>query len=432
MTKPKEIPIERIIAALLDENTIFNPRFFYRLSDINPKDLALLQKTWPKITLWRRQALLEDLEQLGDDDLLLSFESIGRLALNDSDPKVRTSAIRILWDYEASDLLPDYFRILHSDPDAEVRATTAGALGPFVYLGEIEELSEDLHHAVEDHLLEAIAADNEPLVRRRALEAISYSSRPEVPGLIQSAFDSGDKDWMSSALISMGRSADERWDSIVLEMLGHRSSRLRAEAARASGELELSAAAPRLVELAEDGDAEVRQAAIWSLSQVGGEGVRQVLETLWEHTEDEDEVELIEDALDNLAFTEDMQPFAIFDLPSEPKHLRVEVLDSQNGGKGRDNDTGLGDEDDFEDEETEEDFVEFEDEDYGEPEEVIDIEAEVLSGLDDEEEDSNELDLSADLEDEFDEAFDEEDDLDSLADDDDLDLDIDADDDEDL
>jgi hypothetical protein len=54
---------------------------------------------------------------------------------------------------------------------------------------------------------------------------------------------------------------------------------------------------------------DVHEAVIWSLSQIGGEDVRTYLESLLDATEDDEQAELIEDALDNLTFTEDMAKF---------------------------------------------------------------------------------------------------------------------------
>jgi HEAT repeat protein len=101
---------------------------------------------------------------------------------------------------------------------------------------------------------------------------------------------------------------------------------VRAEAVRAAGELEISEAVPNLLELLDDSNEAVRSAAIWSLSQIGGEGVRERLEQLQEETEDEEEADFIESALDNLAFTEEFQLYSLFDLPStvDPKKVEKE------------------------------------------------------------------------------------------------------------
>jgi hypothetical protein len=67
----------------------------------------------------------------------------------------------------------------------------------------------------------------------------------------------------------------------------------------------------------DDPDDDTRDAAIWSLSQIGGPHVRDTLERLADETEDGEELEYLASALDNLAFTEDMQSLPFFDLPDE-------------------------------------------------------------------------------------------------------------------
>jgi HEAT repeat protein len=103
----------------------------------------------------------------------------------------------------------------------------------------------------------------------------------------------------------------------VLEQLENDDDEIRFEAARASGELEIKAAAPILINLLDDPDREVRFAAIWSLSQIGGEDVAEALEAQYDQAEDEEEIELIDSAMDNLAFTEGMEEFTLLDLPED-------------------------------------------------------------------------------------------------------------------
>jgi HEAT repeat protein len=86
-----------------------------------------------------------------------------------------------------------------------------------------------------------------------------------------------------------------------------------------------------------DEDDEVRAAAIWSLSQIGGERVAEALEAMLERTQDEDETELIEDALDNLTFTEDMRHFALLDIPED-------TIDIDNDIRNDEEDIGDADE----------------------------------------------------------------------------------------
>src|SRR6266498_2080059 len=64
------------------------------------------------------------------------------------------------------------------------------------------------------------------------------------------------------------------------------------------------------INIGEEEDAEILSAVIWSLSQIGGEDVRTYLENLLDVIEDDDEqIASLEEALDNLAFTEDLDRF---------------------------------------------------------------------------------------------------------------------------
>jgi HEAT repeat protein len=69
-----------------------------------------------------------------------------------------------------------------------------------------------------------------------------------------------------------------------------------------------------LLELLEDPDLDVRMASIWALSQVGGEGVQEALENMLENTDDDEEVNQLGNALENLDFTNEMRDLVLFEL----------------------------------------------------------------------------------------------------------------------
>lgn len=332
MSEPSELPFQTLIEALLDEDTPFNPRFLYRLSDLDREDLEIFLETWPRLPLWRRQALMEDLEELGLADNLLSFKHIAKNVIADEDPQVRRLAAQILWEYEDRNLVPLFLQLLIDDPEDEVRAAAATGLGQFVYLGEIDQLREEQQHEIEDRLLEAIHGERSVLVLRRALESVSFSSREEVPELIGRAFSDPDQEMKASALIAMGRSMDTRWEKEILSMLNDKLPLLREEAARAVGEIEINEAVPTLIELTRDSEENVRSAAIWSLSEIGGESARHTLERLFQEAEDDQEADFLESALDNIAFTDGLQPFSLFDYPQgNPEDELLEMLTSEEG-----------------------------------------------------------------------------------------------------
>ena len=251
--------------------------------------------------------------------------------LKDADPQVRIRAIRLLWENEDAKLAPIFIKMMIEDEDPEVRAAAANALGLFVYLGELDKISAELHHRIEDALLAAATKSKEMLVRRRALESLGYSGRAEVIPLIESAYRDKDTDWLVSALFAMGRSSDERWKKQVLSKLHASDEDVRSEAIHAAGELELASARPILLDSLEDEeDLETRRELIWALAKIGGEGVRSRLEELLEIEEDDEEADFIEEAMDTLSFSEDMAQFDLFGIDPNME-LHEEDLDEEDG-----------------------------------------------------------------------------------------------------
>jgi HEAT repeat protein len=314
MPTAKKITFNDLLDALLDENKPFPARFLHLFSDLSEADQGLLQQTWGKVSLRRRQTLMEDLEQLGEADDLMSFEEVCRLALHDEDSQLRAAAIRILADYEKVEFLSFFADMAEHDPDTDVRAAAAGALGPFVYMGEVDLLNPKVLSKIENLLLKIASGKDAAAVRMRALESLGYSSREEVNPLIEAAYQNGDVEWLATALFAMGRSANSDWEEKVLPMLDDKRPAVRSEAATAAGGLESKAAVKRLLELLDDDDSQVRLASIWALSEIGGPGVRSALTSMLENTEDEDEALLLEDALDNLSFTDGSGGFEMIDV----------------------------------------------------------------------------------------------------------------------
>lgn len=330
----KKPPFKQVLSALLDRSAVFPANYLYRFSDLSKDEQQALRGIWEQIESSRRRALLEDLDELADNDTLQDFESVARIGLEDADPGVRAQAIQMFWDIAELDLVPYLLKTVMRDPAVEVRAAAASGLGHFVYQGELEEIPEKTHHEIEDALLAVYSGSDETIVRRRALEALGFSSRSEVPALIREAYKAADPDWVVSALYAMGRSYDQSWDSLVRREMRSPNASIQLEAVRAAGELSLDSTRRILLDLLEDegSDADLRAAAIWSLSQIGGEEVRETLEKLQEEAEDDEELELLEQALDNLALTEQIQPqmdFFNIDLADKSHYTRVVNLENE-------------------------------------------------------------------------------------------------------
>jgi len=291
-----------IITALLDDSQAFPPKLLRGFSDLSPKNLKELAGIWPEIPTTRKQTLLEDLEDTSEKDTLVCFDEVAKIVIDDPDPMVRVLAIRLLWECEDHRIVPAIIELLLGDPDEAVRSTAASLLGRFVYLGELDEIPDAVKISAVHNLLEVVQSEDLPQVRMSALESLGYSSHPKIPKLIKTAFESSENLWVASALCAMGRSADDQWADHVQEKLDSGDSEVLFEAVRAAGELELASALDQLFTILDEqvDDNEVRLAAIWSLSQIGGSEVKEKLQELLKESESDDEIEWIEKALDNL------------------------------------------------------------------------------------------------------------------------------------
>jgi HEAT repeat protein len=312
------LPFQKVLDVLLDAGKDIPQRYLAEFSDIEPASLKSLLETWPRIEQDRKLLLLDRLNALANEDTLVSFDDLGRALLTDNDPQVRIRAMHLLIECEEVRLVPTYIDMLINDSDVAARAEAASTLGIFVQLGEFEDIPSELHQQIEDVLLEVLNGEDEPIVRRHALEALGFSSRDEVPILIESSFKRQDPDWQASALFAMGRSNDNRWSDEVLRMIASENRRIRLAAVQAAGELGLAMARTLLLRLLEEEfDDAIAGAAIWSLSQIGGEDVRITLQNLLDNVEAGDEAAFLEEALDNLAFTEDMASFDMLALDAD-------------------------------------------------------------------------------------------------------------------
>ncbi|MEP6894685.1 MAG: HEAT repeat domain-containing protein [Chloroflexota bacterium] len=307
---------DSVLDSLLDNQREFPHRYLTLFSDIGPLELKTLLDVWPRVDLKRKLSLFNGLEALVDKDTLVNFDDFARSLLTDPEAEVRIHALRLLGESEDIKLTSIYLDLLKNDTDANVRAQTANTLGFFVALGELEEIAEGTYNQIMAGLFESARGEDVARVRRQALESLGYASKPEVVVLIESALKHKDSDWQASALTAMGRSADERWEDEILRALLDENEVIRKAAVQAAGTLPLKSARPVLLRILAEGeeDDEVIAAAIWSLSQIGGEDVRTFLEALLDKTEedeDEDQIALLEEALDNLAFTEDLDRFEL-------------------------------------------------------------------------------------------------------------------------
>lgn len=313
------LSFQNILDHLLDSKKDIPHNHLKYYSDLDPKSLRLFLDVWPSVKPARKLLLLDALLANIDTDNIVSYLDIGRTVLDDIDGEVRARAIRLLAESDDPMLAGKLTEILLNDADLAPRIEAANLLGEFILLGELEKVPGTIQSKAEDALISVVRSDDNPTLRKRCIEALGYSSRMELAGLIESAFQRADPTWVASALRAMGRSHDERWNEDVIGMMLNDDPQIRFAAVEAAGELAIEDAGPILLQMLEEEeeDDDVVAAAIWSLSQIGGDDARIYLLNLIENTEDEAAVEFLEDALENLDFMEELNKFDLLSLDDD-------------------------------------------------------------------------------------------------------------------
>ncbi|MGC9468598.1 MAG: HEAT repeat domain-containing protein [Anaerolineae bacterium] len=285
------------------DKAVPGPDYIEHLSGLLTEEIERVRALWNQLALDVRQELVKTLGDVAEADFTMDFSAIFRIATHDEDPDIRASAVRSLDEVEVEDvrLVPEFVDLLRHDPAPQVRRAAAGALARFVLLGELEKIRPTpFDHAV-SALLDSHRDGAEDLdVQRRAIESLAYTGERGVPDLISRAYE--DERMRKSALLAMGRSADKRWGAIVQRELRNPNPELRLEATRASGELQLREAVREVIELTEDTSPAIRQMALWSLGQIGGNLARKTLERFVD-TDDETLSTAAQEALQELEFT---------------------------------------------------------------------------------------------------------------------------------
>lgn len=308
----KKPTLEQTIAAIhMWEGSVVPSTLVYGLSGLTGAELEQFQLTWSQLSPDTRNQLLVQLTETAEANIEFDYRELALLGLKDGEAQVRKTAIELLWEDESIELMSRLIDMAQYDESSEVRADAVSALGRFILLGEYEEIPEQEAAKAQDVVINLLNDQNEDInVRRRSLEAISNSSHDIVPEAIEEAYHSGERLMQVSSVFAMGRSYDQRWRETVLKEMKNNDPEIRYEAARAAGELEIDEAIRSLAELAVDDEREIKEVAIWSLGEIGGRESIRILSALAEdaeEAEDEELLEVVEDAIGNAALFDELE-----------------------------------------------------------------------------------------------------------------------------
>jgi HEAT repeat protein len=304
-----------VIANLIDLSKPFNPQYLHFFSDISTDNLELIKAIWADIDPTRKYNLLKDLETLMEVDTLVSCDDFGYFALDDEDPLVKSQAIHLFWETSDIKLISTFVDFLKNNPNNDVKQAAASVLGRFVLLGELDEIPEESANQVQDFLISEYLSTPNTITKQRILESLGYSSREKVNQFIKLALKKNDKDWQLAALLAISRSVDPKWGKVVMEKLNDIDPEIQIEAIKAAGELEIASAKDFLIKLLSNTESyeEAHLQAVWALAKIGGSDVLEVLEEMIESSEDEEEIEILELAIDSLDLTGGIPSFDISD-----------------------------------------------------------------------------------------------------------------------
>lgn len=302
VTTKTTLSVDKLLQKLISDENSPSIQELGALSDLSRLDWQHVRELWSAIPEARRWQAVKSLVEASYENIQLELGRFLRVAMNDDSPRIRALAIDGLWEETSEDLVGPFVQALNSDPSPLVRAAAAAALGAFVLAGELEEIDSVQAMRVEEALLAALHNETEALdVQCRALESVAFSGEAGVRQLIEDAYYSPYEEMQISALVAMGRSADTRWRATAQTELDNSSPQVRAEAARACGELEARAAVEDLLVLLTDEEKSVRLAAIFALGRLGGDAAEDALNAVL-LSEDEDEVQAAEEALEDVVF----------------------------------------------------------------------------------------------------------------------------------
>lgn len=329
-------PIEDIIQQLRDADIPYSPKLLLHFSDLDSASLSTLRDTWLSLQVERRRVLMIGLAELAEADPLQLFEGTGEIGLSDTDDEVVIAAIDLLFESDNRHLIDRYIALMQDKSRQDkLRAAAANALTPYYHKCALEEMDETVNEKIEAALMASYESERSDLVRRRVLETLGYCNKPEIKDIITHALAHEEIYWTESALLAIGRSMDNSWDPTVMDYLDHDNPIVLSQAVHAAGLLNLNRAKRKLFKMLNlDTDIEVRQEVIWALSQIGGDDVIERLERFANMSDDEDEIDLIEDSLEYLEL-----------FGSNDPELAALLADPRLGGEAFD------EQDDFEDDE---------------------------------------------------------------------------------
>ena len=106
------MPAQEVIAHLGNNNRPLLNSELTELSNLSPEEMGLFKGCWPTIEVDRRRQIIHRLIDLAENNIELSFDSIFKYCMKDSDAEVQSQAIDGLWENEEPSLISHLIHLL--------------------------------------------------------------------------------------------------------------------------------------------------------------------------------------------------------------------------------------------------------------------------------------------------------------------------------
>jgi HEAT repeat protein len=298
-------PFETIENALATELEITD-EMAEAVSGLLGESLFRFRELWERLGDEARATLVSRLGEAAEENLVLDFLPIYRLALDDREPTVRELAYRFAAEDAPRDLLDRYLRAAVSDEDPNVRAAATEGLEHYTLAAQLDDWPVEEQGQLERALTGLLHLPGADLrTRRSALLSLSYLTTPGTEAEIRQAYTQ--PDMHDAAIEAMGRNCQTIWiPDLTNEIRGDDEDR-RILAAEAFGELADEVGVPLLLERLQDPSLDVALAAVAALGEIGGSEAKSALSELLT-SRDRDLRDAARDAMEVLLTEED--PFS--------------------------------------------------------------------------------------------------------------------------
>ncbi|MEA2638816.1 MAG: hypothetical protein QOF51_210 [Chloroflexota bacterium] len=274
----EEDPLDAVEAALRTGLDLSDAQV-RALAGLEGAGLTRFQTIWRDLTPEQSVALLQQLGEAAEENLVLDFAPIFALTLDDPAADVRELGFRLAAAEPVPELLDTYLRAAVTDPDTEVRLAAVEGLGGFTLLAQTEDWPRVLQDRLETALVGLLHLPGTDLeFRRAALLSLAYLATDRTEAEIRQAdLQPGLHD---TAIRAMGRNCQEIWIPDIAAALEEDDLDLQIAAAEASGELEDERLVPSLIRLINGDEPDVQVAAIEALGLIGGSEAKEALTDL--------------------------------------------------------------------------------------------------------------------------------------------------------